>query len=220
MWGLTLQHRSKWRERNRSEEAKRSPLSPNLDLSEVDQKIRRQTAIRGTIRNRNDHLSPKSQSMMKNAHINIPRGDYTVLDIKQIQEIIPHRPPFLLVDKILEIEDGKRAVGLKNVTINEPFFIGHFPEYPVMPGVLITEALAQVGAVAILNMEGNKGKIGFLAGLDNFRFRGQVVPGDTLILEVEITRLKGSIGKGKATARVDDKVVAEGEIMFALSDPS
>ncbi|MCM3174127.1 3-hydroxyacyl-ACP dehydratase FabZ [Paenibacillus sp. MER 99-2] len=143
-----------------------------------------------------------------------------MLDSKQIQEIIPHRPPFLLVDKIVEMEEGKRAVGLKNVTINEPHFLGHFPEYPVMPGVLITEALAQVGAAAMLSIESNKGKIGFLAGLDNFRFRGQVVPGDTLMLEVEITRLKGSIGKGKATARVEDKIVAEGEIMFALSDPS
>lgn len=142
-----------------------------------------------------------------------------MLDINQIQEIIPHRPPFLLVDKIVEMEEGKRAVGIKNVTMNEPFFTGHFPGYPVMPGVLITEALAQVGAVATLNVEANKGKIGFLAGLDNFRFRGQVVPGDTLELEVEITRLKGSIGKGKATARVEGKVVAEGEIMFALSDP-
>lgn len=146
-------------------------------------------------------------------------GVCTLLDINQIQEIIPHRPPFLLVDKIVEIEEGKRAVGIKNVTMNEPFFTGHFPGYPVMPGVLITEALAQVGAVAILKVESNRGKIGFLAGLDNFRFRGQVVPGDTLQLEVEITRLKGSIGKGKATARVGDKVVAEGEIMFALSDP-
>ncbi|MCM3701009.1 3-hydroxyacyl-ACP dehydratase FabZ [Paenibacillus macerans] len=139
-----------------------------------------------------------------------------MLDIKQIQEIIPHRPPFLLVDRIVELEVGKRAVGIKNVTINEPFFIGHFPEYPVMPGVLITEALAQVGAVAILQVEANRGKIGFLAGLDNFRFRGQVVPGDTLRLEVEIIRLKGSIGKGHAMAKVDEKVVAEGEIMFAL----
>ena len=143
-----------------------------------------------------------------------------MLNVNQIQEIIPHRPPFLLVDRIIEIEEGKRAVGIKNVTINEPFFTGHFPGYPVMPGVLITEALAQVGAVAILNVESNKGKIGFLAGLDNFRFRGQVVPGDTLRLEVEITRLKGSIGKGHAKASVDGKVVAEGEIMFALSDPT
>ncbi|GIP51573.1 MULTISPECIES: 3-hydroxyacyl-ACP dehydratase FabZ [Paenibacillus] len=140
-----------------------------------------------------------------------------MLDIKQIQEIIPHRPPFLLVDRILEMEDGKRAVGIKNVTINEPFFVGHFPDYPVMPGVLIAEALAQVGAAAILNVESNRGKIGFLAGMDGFRFRGQVVPGDQLRLEVEITRMKGSIGKGKAVAKVDDKIVAEGEIMFALS---
>lgn len=140
-----------------------------------------------------------------------------MLNVKEIQEIIPHRPPFLLVDRIVELEEGKRAVGIKNVTVNEPFFTGHFPDYPVMPGVLITEALAQVGAVAILNVEGNRGKIGFLAGLDGFRFRGQVVPGDTLRLEVEIIRLKGSIGKGRAVAKVDDKVVAEGEIMFALS---
>ncbi|MBM7566501.1 3-hydroxyacyl-ACP dehydratase FabZ [Paenibacillus sacheonensis] len=142
-----------------------------------------------------------------------------MLDIRQIQEIIPHRPPFLLVDRILEVEEGKRAVGLKNVTMNEPFFTGHFPAYPVMPGVLIVEALAQVGTVAILMVEANRGKIGFFAGIDNFRFRGQVTPGDTLILEVEITRLKGPIGKGQATARVGDKVVAEGEIMFALKDP-
>ncbi|AZN38550.1 3-hydroxyacyl-ACP dehydratase FabZ [Paenibacillus albus] len=141
-----------------------------------------------------------------------------MLDIREIQEIIPHRPPFLLVDRILEVEDGKRAVGIKNVTMNEPFFTGHFPQYPVMPGVLIVEALAQVGCVAILKVEANRGKIGFFAGIDNFRFRGQVVPGDTLTLEVEITRLKGMIGKGQAVAKVGDKVVAEGEIMFALKD--
>ncbi|KKO51591.1 3-hydroxyacyl-ACP dehydratase FabZ [Paenibacillus sp. DMB20] len=141
-----------------------------------------------------------------------------MLNIEQIQEIIPHRPPFLLVDKIVEMEEGKRAVGIKNVTINEPFFVGHFPEYAVMPGVLIVEALAQVGAIAMLSIESNRGKLGFLAGIDGFRFRGQVVPGDTLRLEVEITRLKGSIGKGKATALVEGRTVAEGEIMFALSD--
>ncbi|GIP47459.1 3-hydroxyacyl-[acyl-carrier-protein] dehydratase FabZ [compost metagenome] len=140
-----------------------------------------------------------------------------MLNTNEIQEILPHRPPFLLVDRIIELEEGKRAVGIKNVTINEPFFTGHFPGYPVMPGVLITEALAQVGAVAMLHVEANRGKIGFLAGLDEFRFRGQVVPGDTLRLEVEITRMKGSIGKGHAIAKVDDKIVAEGDIMFALS---
>jgi len=143
-----------------------------------------------------------------------------MLNIQQIQEIIPHRPPFLLVDRILEVEAGKRAVGIKNVTINEPFFTGHFPEYAVMPGVLIVEALAQVGTVAMMLVEANKGKIGFFAGIDNFRFREQVTPGDTLTLEVEITRLKGPIGKGKATAKVGEKVVAEGEMMFAFSDPS
>jgi 3-hydroxyacyl-[acyl-carrier-protein] dehydratase len=142
-----------------------------------------------------------------------------MLDVQQIQAIIPHRYPFLLIDRILELEEGVRAVGIKNVTMNEPHFLGHFPDYPVMPGVLIVEALAQVGAVAILKMDANRGKLAFFAGIDEFRFRGQVVPGDTLHLEVSITRLKGSIGKGQAAAKVGDKVVAEGGLMFALSDP-
>ncbi|MCQ4088134.1 3-hydroxyacyl-ACP dehydratase FabZ [Saccharibacillus sp. JS10] len=141
-----------------------------------------------------------------------------MLDSQQIQEIIPHRPPFLLVDRILEVEPGKRAVGIKNVTVNEPFFVGHFPGYPVMPGVLIVEALAQVGSVAMMIVEENRGKLGFFAGIDNFRFRGQVTPGDTLRLEVEMTRFKGKIGKGHAVATVDGNVVAEGDMMFALAD--
>lgn len=139
-----------------------------------------------------------------------------MLTAEQIQAILPHRYPFLMIDRILEVEEGKRAVGIKNVTINEDFFNGHFPGYPVMPGVLIVEALAQVGAVAMLQKEENKGRLAFFAGIDNCRFKRQVTPGDTLRLEVEITRLRGSIGKGKARATVDGEIACETEITFAL----
>ncbi len=139
-----------------------------------------------------------------------------MLDVQQIKEIIPHRYPFLLVDKVTEMEEGKRVVGLKNVSANEPFFEGHFPEYPVMPGVLILEALAQVGAIAVLDMEENKGKIGFLAGVDKCRFKREVKPGDQLELEVEIIRMKGPIGKGKGIAKVDGEVACQAEITFAI----
>lgn len=138
------------------------------------------------------------------------------MDITEIKNTIPHRYPFLLVDKIVDIEEEKRVVGLKNVTANEPFFQGHFPDYPVMPGVLVVEALAQVGAVALLGTEKNKGKIGFLAGIDKCRFKKQVQPGDQLKLDVEITRMKGPIGKGKGLATVDGDVACEAEIMFAI----
>lgn len=143
------------------------------------------------------------------------REDQIIMDIQEIKSIIPHRYPFLLVDQILEHSDTK-VTGKKNVTINEPFFQGHFPDYPVMPGVLIVEALAQVGAVAILNKEENKGKIGFLAGIDKCRFKRQVKPGDQLLLEVEIIRVKGPIGKGKAKATVDGELACEAEITFAV----
>ncbi|MDW7674355.1 MAG: 3-hydroxyacyl-ACP dehydratase FabZ [Bacillota bacterium] len=139
-----------------------------------------------------------------------------MLDVNEIRKILPHNYPFLLVDRILELEEGKRAVGLKNVTINENFFQGHFPEYPVMPGVLIVEAMAQVGAVALLKMPQYKGKIAFFAGIDKVRFRGQVVPGDQLRLEVELVQLRGNIGKSEAKAFVDGKLVAEGNLMFAI----
>ncbi|WLR48940.1 3-hydroxyacyl-ACP dehydratase FabZ [Halobacillus litoralis] len=139
-----------------------------------------------------------------------------MLDIQQIKEIIPHRYPFLLIDQVEEIVEGERAVGYKNVTMNEPFFRGHFPDYPVMPGVLITEAMAQMGAVAMLKKEENQGKLAFFTGIDKCRFKRQVKPGDRLKLEVEIVRLKGPVGKGKATASVDGEVACEAEIMFAL----
>ncbi|MGG3625298.1 3-hydroxyacyl-ACP dehydratase FabZ [Bacillus gobiensis] len=141
-----------------------------------------------------------------------------MLDIQQIKEIIPHRYPFLLVDRITEVEEGKRAVGYKNVSANEEFFNGHFPDYPVMPGVLIVEALAQVGAVAMLIKEENKGRLAFFTGIDNCRFKKQVKPGDQLHLEVEMTRVRGPIGKGKGVATVDGEIVCETEIMFALGD--
>ena len=143
-----------------------------------------------------------------------------MLDINKIMDILPHRYPFLLVDRVTDIEPGKLACGIKNVTINEPFFAGHFPHYPVMPGVLIVEALAQVGALALLSVPENAGKLGLFAGIDKLRFRRQVKPGDQLKLQVEIIAQKGPIGKGKAIATVDGEVAASGELMFALSNPA
>jgi 3-hydroxyacyl-[acyl-carrier-protein] dehydratase len=140
----------------------------------------------------------------------------TILDSIAIQKILPHRFPFLLVDRVIELEIGKRAVGIKNVTINEHFFEGHFPQYPVMPGVLIVEALAQTGGIALGTMEEYQGRIAFFAGIDNVRFKRQVKPGDTLRLEVELTQLRRSIGTASALATVDGEVACKGDIMFAL----
>ncbi len=139
-----------------------------------------------------------------------------MMTIKEIMDILPHRFPMLLIDRVLEIEEGKKVVAIKNVTMNEQFFQGHFPQEPVMPGVLIIEAMAQAGCVAMLSMEENKGKIGYFGGIDKAKFRGKVVPGDTLRLEVEIIKFKRSIGTGKGIAYVGDKKVAEAEITFMI----
>ena len=140
----------------------------------------------------------------------------SVLTTKEIMEIIPHRQPFLLVDTIEELEIGVRAVGKKCVSYNEPFFAGHFPVEPVMPGVLIIEALAQVGAVAILAKEENKGKIAFMGAVNNAKFKGKVLPGDVLRLETDIIKVKGPIGVGNAKAYVGEKLVAQAELTFAI----
>src|ERR687895_545516 len=140
------------------------------------------------------------------------------LDAVEIQRIIPHRYPFLLVDRVLELEPGKRAVGIKNVTMGDPFFQGHFPNYPVMPGVLIVEALAQVGAVALGTSEEFKGKLALFAGIDEVRFKRQVRPGDTLRLEVELEQIRRGIGMGSGTASVEGELACRGDIMFALVD--
>ena len=139
-----------------------------------------------------------------------------MLDIDAIQATIPHRYPFLLVDSIVESEPGLRAVGIKNVTMNEWYFQGHFPDYPVMPGVLVVESLAQVGAVALLSVPENKGKLAFFAGIDKVRFKRQVRPGDTLRLECEISRMRAGVGFGAAKASVSDELVCSGELMFAI----
>ncbi len=140
-----------------------------------------------------------------------------LLGVKEIQEIIPHRYPFLLIDGVEEIEDGKRVVAVKNVSMNEYFFQGHFPQEPVMPAVLIIEALAQAGAVVLLRMEQFKGKIAYFTGIDKAKIRKKVVPGDVLKLEVEIIKIKGPAGIGKAIATVDGKKAVEAELMFFIS---
>ena len=139
-----------------------------------------------------------------------------MLNTKQIMEIIPHRYPFLLVDQAEILEDATGAIGYKNVTINEPFFQGHFPQEPVMPGVLIVEALAQVGAIAILAQEENKGKIAYFGGIKDAKFRNKVVPGDVLKLECTIIKQKGPIGVGKGIATVNGKKACEVELTFAI----
>lgn len=138
------------------------------------------------------------------------------LGIKEIEKIIPHRHPFLLVDYIEELEPGISAVGYKCVTFREDFFQGHFSEEPVMPGVLTVEALAQVGAVAILSMEENKGRTAYFGGINKCRFRGKIVPGDKVRLETKIVKQKGPMGIGEAVASVGGKVVVKAELTFVV----
>lgn len=141
-----------------------------------------------------------------------------MLNIDEIQKILPHRPPFLLIDRIDELEPGKHAVGRKCVTMNEPYFVGHFPGKAVMPGVIILEALAQTGAIVMLTIEKNAGKIAYFGGMDKVKFKRQVVPGDVLTLDVEIIKSKGSFGVGSAKAYVEDQVAVEAIFTFAIGD--
>lgn len=141
-----------------------------------------------------------------------------MIDINDIKKILPHRYPFLLVDRVLELIPNQRIVALKNVTVNENFFNGHFPSKPVMPGVLIIESMAQAAGLVMLSQEEHKGKIPYFTGIDNARFRKPIVPGDQIIIEVDVIKVRGSVGRVKAVAKTDNQIATEAELMFVLGD--
>ena len=139
------------------------------------------------------------------------------MNIEEIMQILPHRYPFLMIDRLLELVPGRKAVGIKNISINEPYFAGHFPAKPVMPGVLMIEAMAQVGACALLSDDKFKGRLAYLAGVDKIRFKRMAIPGDCLHITTELITVKGTIGKGQGKITVDGKLVCGGEFLFAIS---
>jgi len=142
------------------------------------------------------------------------------MDINEILTILPHRYPFLMVDRIIELDPGSRAVGIKNVTINEPYFVGHFPIKPIMPGVLMIEAIAQVGACALFSHERYRGQLGVLAGVEKMRFKRQAVPGDTLIITSELIKIKSNFGWFKGEVHIHNDLVCRGELMFGMEKSS
>ncbi|MBC8135470.1 MAG: 3-hydroxyacyl-ACP dehydratase FabZ [Fibrella sp.] len=148
------------------------------------------------------------------------KDTFLEISAKELLDILPHRYPFLLVDRILAIEPGVRATGLKNVSFGEPFFVGHFPGHPIMPGVLIIEMMAQVSGVMLLTLPEHKGKLAYLAGIEKARFRKPVLPGDTLVAEVTLVKARGTMGFVKAEARVGGTLVCAAELMFALQSPN
>jgi 3-hydroxyacyl-[acyl-carrier-protein] dehydratase len=141
-----------------------------------------------------------------------------MFDINQIKTMLPHRYPFLLVDRVLELIPKQRLVALKNVTMNENFFTGHFPEKPVMPGVLIIESMAQAAGLIMLSEDEHKGKTPYFTGIDNARFRRTIVPGDQIIIEIDVIRIKGNVCRVKAVAKVDDQIATEAELMFVIGE--
>lgn len=188
-------------------------MNTNPSVSEANAEI--MTAAAETASAAAAEMHTSSQAVENAASVEAVRTAHP-LSVDEIKEIIPHRYPFLLIDQVVDYEPGKFADARKCVTMNEPFFQGHFPQYPVMPGVLIIEALAQTGAVALLSMPANKGKIALFGGIKNARFKKQVRPGDVLELHCELTRMHGPVGMGTAVATVNGKTAVQAELTFAV----